>query len=146
MSTFQLTTRLQGSGKTLAYGLPILHHLLTEAYSRPIPSSRTRRPVRALILAPTRELALQVSSHLNECLNPVDVGEAAEGGDGDVPAEPKASKKGKGKAKANGVPLPAAPSVVPETYTFPPVEPSNASANANAGPLPVACACRPMTP
>lgn len=28
-----------------------------------------RRPVRALILAPTRELALQISSHLNACLN-----------------------------------------------------------------------------
>ena len=31
--------------------------------------SKTRRPVRALILAPTRELALQISSHLNACLN-----------------------------------------------------------------------------
>lgn len=32
---------------------------------------RTRRPLRALILAPTRELALQVSAHLNQCLNGV---------------------------------------------------------------------------
>ncbi|KAK0237853.1 ATP-dependent RNA helicase [Armillaria nabsnona] len=54
-----------GSGKTLAYGLPILHYLL----SNPAPATLARRPVRALILAPTRELALQVSSHLNECLN-----------------------------------------------------------------------------
>ena len=30
---------------------------------------RKRRPVRALILAPTRELSLQVSAHLNACLN-----------------------------------------------------------------------------
>lgn len=32
---------------------------------------KTRRPLRALILAPTRELALQVSAHLNGCLNGV---------------------------------------------------------------------------
>ncbi|KAF9788333.1 ATP-dependent RNA helicase [Thelephora terrestris] len=55
-----------GSGKTLAYGLPILHKLLSR---RKNPESKTRRPVRALILAPTRELALQISSHLNACLN-----------------------------------------------------------------------------
>ncbi|KAG6335504.1 hypothetical protein ID866_3576 [Astraeus odoratus] len=47
-----------GSGKTLAYGLPILHHIL----SSPRPSSK--RKLQALILAPTRELALQVSDHL----------------------------------------------------------------------------------
>jgi ATP-dependent RNA helicase RhlE len=43
-----------GSGKTAAFALPILHHLLRE---RP----RSGRPgVRALILAPTRELATQI--------------------------------------------------------------------------------------
>ncbi|KAJ7269819.1 ATP-dependent RNA helicase [Mycena rebaudengoi] len=57
-----------GSGKTLAYGLPILHHLLSCAR----PNSKTKRQLRALILAPTRELALQVSSHLNACLNTVE--------------------------------------------------------------------------
>ncbi|EKM58046.1 uncharacterized protein PHACADRAFT_182435 [Phanerochaete carnosa HHB-10118-sp] len=61
-----------GSGKTLAYGLPILHYILTQAKVEP-PAQRQRRPMRALILAPTRELALQVSSHLNACLNNVDV-------------------------------------------------------------------------
>ena len=35
--------------------------------------ANARRPVRALILAPTRELALQVSSHLSILLNPADV-------------------------------------------------------------------------
>ncbi|KAI0690242.1 DEAD-domain-containing protein [Cerioporus squamosus] len=93
-----------GSGKTLAYGLPILHHLLTEAYSRPIPNSKTRRPVRALIVAPTRELALQVSTHLNDCLTAVDIAADANGGE-EVPAaevsqKAKAGKKGKGKEKA----------------------------------------------
>ncbi|RPD61282.1 DEAD-domain-containing protein [Lentinus tigrinus ALCF2SS1-6] len=87
-----------GSGKTLAYGLPILHHLLTEAYSHPIPNSKTGRPVRALILAPTRELALQVSSHLNDCLNAVDIAE--DGAAAEPPEDAKARKKGKGKAKA----------------------------------------------
>ncbi|KAJ3862205.1 ATP-dependent RNA helicase [Lentinula novae-zelandiae] len=51
-----------GSGKTLAYGLPILHKLLLAAPQRPLSK---HRPVQALILAPTRELALQVSTHLN---------------------------------------------------------------------------------
>ncbi|KAJ7029259.1 ATP-dependent RNA helicase [Mycena alexandri] len=57
-----------GSGKTLAYGLPILHRLLSCAR----PSSKSKRQLGALILAPTRELALQVSSHLNACLNAVE--------------------------------------------------------------------------
>ena len=34
-------------------------------------SQKAKRSLRALILAPTRELALQVSSHLNTCLNDV---------------------------------------------------------------------------
>ncbi|KAI0822985.1 DEAD-domain-containing protein [Trametes gibbosa] len=94
-----------GSGKTLAYGLPILHHLLTEAYSRPISNSKTRRPVRALILAPTRELALQVSSHLNAFITPVDVitedsDVADQSAETATKGKSKAPSKGKGKAKA----------------------------------------------
>lgn len=42
-----------GSGKTLAYGAPILHRLSAEA---DVPQRR----IRALIIVPTRELALQV--------------------------------------------------------------------------------------
>jgi len=42
-----------GSGKTAAFALPVLQQLLTE----PV---RTPRPVRALVLVPTRELAAQV--------------------------------------------------------------------------------------
>ncbi|KAJ2915512.1 hypothetical protein MD484_g4910, partial [Candolleomyces efflorescens] len=57
-----------GSGKTLAYGLPILHYLLNQKR----PSSKKRRPLRSLILTPTRELALQVTSHLNEVIKASD--------------------------------------------------------------------------
>ncbi|KAK4425372.1 DEAD-box ATP-dependent RNA helicase 13 [Sesamum alatum] len=54
-----------GSGKTLAFGLPILQRLLEErekgeANERIAPQS----VLRALIVTPTRELALQVSDHL----------------------------------------------------------------------------------
>ncbi|QRW05488.1 DEAD/DEAH box helicase [Ceratobasidium sp. AG-Ba] len=45
-----------GSGKTLAYALPILHHILSQP--------KRKRELVALILAPTRELALQVCEHL----------------------------------------------------------------------------------
>jgi hypothetical protein len=50
-----------GSGKTLAFGLPIVHSLLHEweAYGN------SKCPF-ALILAPTRELAMQISSVLND--------------------------------------------------------------------------------
>src|SRR3954466_12611884 len=43
-----------GSGKTLAFGLPILERLNT---------AKSRRP-RALVLVPTRELAVQVNDEL----------------------------------------------------------------------------------
>lgn len=46
-----------GTGKTAAFTLPILQRLLPHATSSPSPA---KHPVRALILAPTRELALQV--------------------------------------------------------------------------------------
>jgi len=59
---------VQGSGKTLAYGLPILHFFL----SHPPPPSTQKRPLRALILAPTRELALQISSHLNSVMTSIE--------------------------------------------------------------------------
>ncbi|KAG6908421.1 hypothetical protein DXG01_004714 [Tephrocybe rancida] len=85
-----------GSGKTLAYGLPVLHYLL----SQPRPTVGTKRRVRALILAPTRELALQVSSHLNACLNIVD-------GETFTLEKSNEVKKGKGKSKAKEAPIPA---------------------------------------
>ncbi|EPQ52206.1 DEAD-domain-containing protein [Gloeophyllum trabeum ATCC 11539] len=83
-----------GSGKTLAYGLPILHYLLCEALSRP-PSKKTRRQAKALVLCPTRELALQVSSHLNACLNDL----ASQKAPASTPAF--VSDKGKGRRERN---------------------------------------------
>ncbi|KAG8802760.1 ATP-dependent RNA helicase, partial [Serendipita sp. 399] len=57
-----------GSGKTLAFGLPILHDILSQPKNR---SSRNhQRRLKALIITPTRELALQVMSHLNSCAPP----------------------------------------------------------------------------
>ncbi len=44
-----------GTGKTAGFTLPLLHHLQTN----PVESSR-RKPIRALVLTPTRELAAQV--------------------------------------------------------------------------------------
>jgi ATP-dependent RNA helicase RhlE len=46
-----------GTGKTAAFALPILHRMLPMASSSPSPA---RHPVKALILAPTRELADQI--------------------------------------------------------------------------------------
>src|SRR5690606_16420109 len=47
-----------GSGKTAAYLLPILHQML----AKPSPASATR----ALVLLPTRELAVQVDKHCRD--------------------------------------------------------------------------------
>ena len=46
-----------GTGKTAAFILPLLHKLARHASNSPSPA---RHPVRALILTPTRELAMQV--------------------------------------------------------------------------------------
>lgn len=47
-----------GTGKTAGFTLPLLQRLLTTAIDSP--STRGHRPIRALILTPTRELAAQV--------------------------------------------------------------------------------------
>ncbi|KAA1472454.1 DEAD-domain-containing protein [Dentipellis sp. KUC8613] len=99
-----------GSGKTLAYGLPILNALLAEKSAQDVQPG-TRRPVRTLILAPTRELALQVSAHLNACLNDYDLADSAiKTEEADEPslaplkgkAKGKKPSKGKGKAQPSG--------------------------------------------
>jgi ATP-dependent RNA helicase RhlE len=52
-----------GTGKTAGFALPILHRLAQHANNSPSPA---RHPVRALILAPTRELAIQVEEAIKE--------------------------------------------------------------------------------
>ena len=55
-----------GSGKTLAYALPIIHYILSQS----APSdTKSKRNLSALILAPTRELALQVCEHLKKVVS-----------------------------------------------------------------------------
>ncbi len=49
-----------GTGKTAAFGLPLVHKLLGEDTKKPPKSAR------ALILAPTRELVNQITSHLRD--------------------------------------------------------------------------------
>jgi ATP-dependent RNA helicase RhlE len=49
-----------GTGKTAGFTLPILHRLSTDARGAAITSNTSQRPIRALILTPTRELAAQV--------------------------------------------------------------------------------------
>jgi ATP-dependent RNA helicase DDX24/MAK5 len=56
-----------------------------------------RRPLRALILAPTRELALQVSAHLNACINHYDMA-------GGEPTKSKRKAADKGKEKGSSKP------------------------------------------
>ena len=51
-----LACAVTGSGKTAAFGLPILQRLM----------SKPRRTTRALILTPTRELCAQIDRHLTE--------------------------------------------------------------------------------
>ena len=52
-----------GTGKTAGFGLPILQKLAPHANASPSPA---RHPVRALIVAPTRELAIQVEEQIKE--------------------------------------------------------------------------------
>ena len=50
-----------GTGKTAAFALPILQRLMTAAAAAPAPTGDARRrTIRALVLSPTRELAVQI--------------------------------------------------------------------------------------
>jgi hypothetical protein len=55
-----------GSGKTLAFALPLLQHLLAAPRQ-----TNFRRPVRTLVLVPTRELAVQVGKVLSALAQPL---------------------------------------------------------------------------
>ncbi|HEX7438087.1 MAG TPA: DEAD/DEAH box helicase, partial [Caldimonas sp.] len=50
-----------GTGKTAAFSLPLLHKMLPHENSSMSPA---RHPVRALVIAPTRELADQVAANI----------------------------------------------------------------------------------
>jgi len=56
-----------GTGKTAAFALPLLHRLAADRGAAPAGSAdrRTRATVRALVLVPTRELAIQVAEALH---------------------------------------------------------------------------------
>ncbi|MBV8612359.1 MAG: DEAD/DEAH box helicase, partial [Acetobacteraceae bacterium] len=58
-----LGTAQTGTGKTAAFALPMLQHLINA------PAHRARFATRALILAPTRELALQIEDSLRRLSN-----------------------------------------------------------------------------
>ena len=55
-------TARTGSGKTQAFGWPVLQRLAAAG----VPPEGVKRPVRALVLAPTRELAAQIGESLRE--------------------------------------------------------------------------------
>ncbi|KAI9209005.1 P-loop containing nucleoside triphosphate hydrolase protein [Polychytrium aggregatum] len=50
-----------GSGKTLAFSLPIIHSLATQRFAQDSPDG-----CHALILTPTRELAMQITDHIKK--------------------------------------------------------------------------------
>jgi ATP-dependent RNA helicase RhlE len=50
-----------GTGKTAAFALPVLQHLARQAPDKSEGRRRSKRPIRALVLCPTRELASQVA-------------------------------------------------------------------------------------
>jgi ATP-dependent RNA helicase RhlE len=49
-----------GTGKTAGFTLPMLHRLSTDKVGAALTSKTSKRPIRALVLTPTRELAAQV--------------------------------------------------------------------------------------
>ena len=60
----------KGSGKTLAYSLPILHKLLQESEKKSKWESSSSQEagsgIQALVITPTRELAIQVADHMKK--------------------------------------------------------------------------------
>ena len=79
-----LATAVTGSGKTAAFVLPILHHLLGK------PRGRTR----VLVLAPTRELAAQIAEHLHALARHTPIRGAAVYGGVSMLPQVKAFQKG----------------------------------------------------
>ena len=59
-----LGTAQTGSWKTLAFVLPILQNLYNKRLEKNLPDGKIKRNIQALILAPTRELAVQIGETL----------------------------------------------------------------------------------
>jgi ATP-dependent RNA helicase RhlE len=79
-----MATAVTGSGKTAAFLLPILHRLI----------GQSRGKTRVLVLAPTRELALQITEHFQELAGQTNLkGAAVFGGVSPVP-QVQAFRKG----------------------------------------------------
>ncbi len=76
-----------GSGKTLAFGIPLLQRTMAA------PSTRPGRP-RALVLVPTRELAVQVTEVLQPLARAVDLRIAAVYGGADIERQVKKLRRG----------------------------------------------------
>jgi len=51
-----------GTGKTAAFGIPILQHI----YNKRQPGQKGRRKIKALVVTPTRELAIQIGENFTE--------------------------------------------------------------------------------
>ena len=59
-----------GSGKTLAFILPILHNMYKWVLAKNLPDGKVNRLIKTLIIAPTRELAIQIGESLTPfCTN-----------------------------------------------------------------------------
>ena len=65
-----LATAQTGSGKTLAYALPVLQRIMAQAAPR-LGFDRNSRSLQALVLVPTRELAVQVSQVWRDVARPL---------------------------------------------------------------------------
>lgn len=55
-----------GSGKTLAFGIPIIERYLATRFASKEKDAKTQTIPTALIIAPTRELAHQITAHLSD--------------------------------------------------------------------------------
>ena len=88
-----------GSGKTIAYVLPLLQQLKLQEQSVPNPDETLRRPQRprVLILAPTRELVAQITSVVKSLSHSLKVSSYAlmAGGSGGSSVKPGAGSLGK---------------------------------------------------
>jgi ATP-dependent RNA helicase RhlE len=80
-----------GTGKTAAFTLPLLQRLLPQASTSASPA---RHPVRALILAPTRELAIQVGESVEAYSRHVSLRSAVVFGGVDIKTQKPALMKG----------------------------------------------------